>query len=64
MLQDAHKCFEAMSMAVTAVKDEQWADAERRLLDVQRLTSSLLQQLGDKQREAMMAPKPDRGDRG
>ena len=64
MLKDAHKGLEAMSMACNAVKDERCSDAEASLQEVQSITERLLRELGDKQREVMMAPKPDRGDRG
>jgi hypothetical protein len=64
MLQDAHKGLEAMSRVASAVKDERWGDAVRCLAELQEITSLLKRQVGDKQRELQMTPKPDRGDRG
>lgn len=64
MLRDAHKGAEVMSGVASAVKDERWADAERGLQELQRIASKLMREIGDKQRELMMTPKPDRGDRG
>ncbi len=64
MLRDAHKGAEVMSGVASAVKDERWADAERGLQELQQIASKLMREIGDKQRELMMTPKPDRGDRG
>ena len=63
MLQDAHKGLEAMSRVASAVKDERWDDAARDLQELQQLTTALMRQVGDKQRDVMMAPQPDRKDR-
>jgi len=63
VIQDAHKGMEAMSAVASAVKDERWADAQRALQEVQRAVEVLLRGVGEKQREAMMAPTPDKGDR-
>ena len=64
MLRDAHRGLEMMSSVASAIKEERWADAERALQDLQQLMTGLMRAVGDKQREQMMAPKPDRGDRG
>jgi len=64
MLEDAHKGQEVMSDVARAVKDERWGDAERALKELQSLTERLQRGVGDKVRDALMAPKPDRGDRG
>jgi hypothetical protein len=64
MLQEAHKGMEAMSAACSAVKGEQWGEAERNLNEVQEIVGRLLREVGEKTREAMMVPAPDRGDRG
>ena len=64
MLEEAHKGLEAMSTAANAVKDEQWGEAERALMEVQEITGRLLREVGDKAREKMLAPVPDVGDRG
>jgi hypothetical protein len=64
MLRDAHKGLELMSAAASAIKEERWADAERSLQALQQLTATMQRAVGDKQREQMLAPKPERGDRG
>lgn len=63
MLQDAHKGMEAMNKAANAVKDEEWGEAERALMEVQELTSRLLREVGDKVHERLLVPKPTRADR-
>ena len=63
MLQEAHKGLEAMSRAASAVKGEQWGEAERALMEVQEITGLLLQQVGDKVHEKLMAPAPVKDDR-
>ena len=42
MLRDAHKGQEVMSAAASAVKDERWGDAQRALLELQQITTTLL----------------------
>jgi hypothetical protein len=64
MLEDAHKAQEVMSAVSIAVKDERWGDAERNLKELQHIADRLLREVGNKTREVLMAPKPDRGDRG
>jgi hypothetical protein len=64
MLEEAHKGLEAMSTAAKAVKDEQWGEAERALMEVQEITGRLLREVGDKAREKMLAHVPDIRDRG
>jgi hypothetical protein len=64
MLEEAHKALEAMSAACTAIKVEEWGDAERSLHQVQEIVGRVIRQVGDKSREAMIAPSPDRGDKG
>lgn len=63
MLRDAHKGAEVMNGVASAVKDERWADAGKGLEELQKITTKLMREIGDKQREAMMAPNPDKGDR-
>lgn len=63
MLRDAHKGAEVMNAVAAAVKDERWADAGKGLEELQTITTKLMQEIGDKQREAMMVPNPDKGDR-
>ena len=53
-----------MSTAANAVKDEEWGQAERALMEVQEIIGRLLREVGDKAREKMMAPAPIVGDRG
>jgi hypothetical protein len=64
MIEDAHKGLEAMSAVGTAIKMEQWGEAERWLRELQEITQRLLRGVGDKTQEALMAPQPDKGDRG
>ena len=64
MLEEAHKALEAMNAACTAMKVEEWGQAERSLHQVQETVARLMREVGDKSRETMMAPKPDTGDRG
>jgi hypothetical protein len=64
MLREAHKGLEVMGMVAGAVKDERWGDAERGLQKLQGLTGVLLRKVGDKLREKMMVPSPDKGNRG
>lgn len=64
MLQDAHRAQELSGDVTAAVKDERWGDADRHLRALHEITSRLLREVGDKTREELMAPKPDRGDRG
>ena len=52
-----------MSAAAKAVKDEEWGQAERALIEVQEITGRLLREVSDKARE-MMAPAPNVGKRG
>ena len=63
MLRDAHKGAEVMNGVAAAVKDERWGDAGMGLQELQRITAKLMQEVGDKQREAMLVPNPDKGDR-
>ena len=64
MLRDAHKAQEAMNDAALAVKNERWGEAERSLQQLQGLVVRLLQDIDDKVHEQLMAPKPDKRDRG
>ena len=63
MLQDAHKGLEAMSKAASAVKAEEWGEAERALMEVQEITGRLLREVGDKVHEVLNAPAPVKADR-
>ncbi len=63
MLEEAHKGLEAMSAAANAIKDEEWGEAGRALMEIQEITGRLLREVGDRAREKMLAPAPDVGDR-
>ena len=63
MLEDAHKALDAMNTACSAMEAAQWGEAERSLHQVQETVGRLLREVGDKSREVLLAPKPDRGDR-
>jgi hypothetical protein len=54
MLQDAHKALEAMSKAASALKGEEWGEAERALMEVQETTGRLLREVGEKVHEKLM----------
>jgi len=62
MLEEAHEGLEVMSAVCSAIKGEEWAEAERWLAQIQQITGHLLQEVGEKSRQAMMAPKPSLGD--
>ena len=64
MDQDAHDLVRSTEGARTAIQHEDWGVAQRMLTEVQHHVGRLLREVGDKSREAMMAPKPDRRDRG
>ena len=63
MLQEAHKGMEAMTKAASAMKDEQWGEAERALMEVQEITGRLLREVGDKVHEKLVVPNPTEADR-
>ena len=50
--------------ARSAILQEDWAVAERSLTEAQDRIGRLLREVGDKSRQAMLAPEPDQGDRG
>jgi len=64
MLEYAQKALDAMTAACAAMDAEQWAEAERSLHQVQETVGRLLREVGDKSREVMLVPAPDKGDRG
>lgn len=63
MLQEAHKALEAMSAACTAMKGDQWGEAERSLHQVQETVGRLLREVGEKIHHELRVPPPDTGDR-
>jgi hypothetical protein len=60
VLEDAHKALEAMSAACTAIKVEDWGEAERTLCQVQETVGRLLREVGEKSREVKMPPSGDK----
>ena len=64
MLEEAHEGLEVMSAVCSAIKGEEWAEAERCLTQIQEITGRLLREVAEKSREAMMAPKRDQGEVG
>jgi hypothetical protein len=64
MLEAAHEGLEVMSAVCSAIKGEEWVEAERCLTQIQEITGRLLREVGEKSREAMMAPKRDLGEVG
>jgi hypothetical protein len=63
MLEEAHEGLEVMSAVCSAIKGEEWAEAERCLAQIQEITARLLREVSEKSRRARMTAKPDRGDR-
>ena len=45
------------------MKDEEWGEAERALIEVQEITSRLLREVGDKVHEKLVPPRPVKVDR-
>jgi hypothetical protein len=64
VLEDAQKALDAMNAACSAMEAGQWGEAERSLHQVQETVGRLLREVGDKSREVILAPTPDKGDRG
>ena len=62
--QEAEEVVRSAHEARSAILQEDWAVAERSLTEAQDRIGRLLREVGDKSREAMLAPKPDQGDRG
>jgi hypothetical protein len=50
MLEVAHEGLEVMSAVCSAIKREEWAEAERCLAQIQEITGRLLQEVGKKSR--------------
>ena len=63
MLEKAHKALEAMSAACTAMKGEQWGEAERSLHQVQETVGRLLR-FGEKVQAELQVPPPEAGEWG
>jgi hypothetical protein len=59
MLQQAHRAVVAMTRAASAMKSEQWGEAERALMEVQEIAGALLREVHEKLR----APPPVKADR-
>jgi len=53
-----------MGLATSAMKDEEWVEAERALITVQEFVARLLREVGDRTQEKLLSPKPEHGDRG
>jgi hypothetical protein len=62
--QDVEEVVRRAEVARSAVGASDWGLAERTLTEAQERIGRLLREIGDKQREVLMAPKPDLGDRG
>jgi hypothetical protein len=62
--QDVEEIIRKAEVARSAVEAADWGLAERTLTEAQERIGRLLREIGDKQREVLMVPKPDRGDRG
>lgn len=64
MNQEVHDLVRSTEGARNAIQREDWGVAQRMLTEAQDRIGRLLREVDDKNREAMMTPKPDRGDRG
>ena len=64
MNQEVHDLVRSTEGARTAIQREDWGVAQRLLTEMQDRIGRLLREVDDKSRQAMMAPKPDLGDRG
>ena len=64
LTQEAIDIVRSAEDARSAIERDEWAVAERTLTEAQDRIGRLLREVGDKQREAMLVPQPDEGDRG
>jgi hypothetical protein len=64
MMQQAHEAMEKMSAVASAVKDERWGDAERRLHELRTVLDAISNGVAERVRGTLGAPEPDRRDRG
>jgi hypothetical protein len=62
MLEEAHEGLEVMSAVCSAIKGEEWAEAERCLTQIKEITDRLLREVGEMSRRAMTTPKPSHND--
>ena len=62
--QDVEEVVRRAELARSAVEASDWGLAELTLTEAQERIGRLLREIGDKQRDVLMVPKPDRGDRG
>jgi hypothetical protein len=53
-----------VDQARAAVQSTEWQLASRALTEVQDRIGRLLKEVGDKDREILLVPRPDEGDRG
>jgi hypothetical protein len=60
-IDDVVRCSEGVRVAV---HNEDWGTAQRMLTEAQDRIGRLLREVGDKSRDVMMVPTPDRADRG
>lgn len=64
MLKHAHEAMEKASAVASAVKSENWGEAERQLKDLTAILNSLTKGVGEKVRAELNAPESDPQDRG
>lgn len=64
MMQQAHEAMEKMSAVASAVKDERWGDAQRRLNELRTMLDAISNGVAEHVRGTLDAPEPGARDRG
>jgi hypothetical protein len=62
--QELDELARGVDQARAAVQSTEWQLASRALTEVQDRIGRLLKEVGDKDREILLVPRPDEGDRG
>jgi hypothetical protein len=62
--EEVNELARGVDQARAAVQRNEWELALRALTEAQDRIGRLLKEIGDKNREVMVAPKPDEDDRG
>lgn len=61
MLEEAHEGLELMTAVCSAIKGEEWEEAERCLAQIHEITGRLLREVGEKSHQTMTPTKPSPG---
>jgi hypothetical protein len=64
MNHEAEEVVKAATGASLAIEQGDWVAAQQMLTEAQDRIARLMREVGNKTRQAMMVPQPDRGDRG